>query len=812
MPAFRVCLHWRFTVSTEGYQSVVTVCAPVADEAPPDGAKGLTASEVADRRAAGLGNALPDREGRTIAEILRANVLTRFNAILGILALTVVIIGSPVDALFGIIVVLNAVIGIVQELAAKRALDRLRVKIAPTITVVRDGVDAVIPPAELVRGDVLRLRAGDQLPADGRVLDADGLETDESALTGEADPVAKQANDEVLAGSAVVAGSARVVLIRVGHDAWIQKLVMQARTYAPTHSELRNGVDRMLQVIGWTIAPLTALLLWSQLRGDRGTKDGLVSAIAGVVGLVPQGLVLMISLAMATAVRRLAANHVVVQELQAVEGLARIDVLCIDKTGTLTTGRTTLDALEPLETTLEDLRVALAALAKAEPSPTAAMLAIAPGVGEAPSWTATSHVAFSSARKWSATSFDGHGTWLIGAPEMLLAGSTGQPVDAITTRVSELAAQAKRVLLVARADGPVVDEESLPPDVHPAGLVVLTEEVRSDAAATLAYFAEQGVEVKVISGDNPTTVSAVAVHLGVRGGEKSADLRSSTVSIDELAESTTVFGRVSPEQKQEIVKALQRAGHVVAMTGDGVNDIPALKAADIGIAMDTATTATKAVAQLVLLDGRFDRLPGVVDEGRRVVANMERVSCLFVAKSVYAAIFALVIGVSGAVFPFLPRHLSLVSELTVGIPAFALSFRHADARTRPGYLGRVLRFAVPAGLVAASVTLTVYWLVRSRFMHGTLNEGRSASTLALGSVAFWLLYRLMRPLDRFNAALLGGLVAVAVIIVATPATRRFYALDLLPITDAFAAGVVTATSVAVLQTFLRGRQSRPSLV
>ena len=341
------------------------------------------------------------------------------------------------------------------------------------------------------------------------------------------------------------------------------------------------------------------------------------------------------------------------------------------------------------------------------------------------------------------------------------------------------------------------------------GLVVLAEEVRSDAAVTLAYFAQQGVEVKVISGDNPTTVSAVAAQLGIEGAEKSVDLRSTTASIDELAVSTTVFGRVSPEQKREIVKALQRAGHVVAMTGDGVNDIPALKASDIGIAMDTATAATKAVAQLVLLDGRFDRLPGVVDEGRRVVANMERVSSLFVSKSVYAAVFAFVIGISGAVFPFLPRHLSLVSELTVGIPAFVLSFRKADARTQPGYLGRVLRFAVPAGLVAAVVTLTTYWLVRSTIIDATLNEGRSASTLALGSVGLWLLYRLMRPLDLVEVALLGGLLSLAALVIAVPATRRFYALDLLPITDALAAGGVTLISVLLLQALLQIRHPQP---
>ncbi len=770
---------------------------------------GLTNAEVAERHASGRGNTLPGREGRTIAEILRANLLTRFNAIIAILALTILVVGSPIDALFGVILVINAAIGIVQELAAKRALDRLQVQIAPTITVVRNSVEVVVAAADIVQDDIIRLRAGDQLPADGRVIDADGLETDESALTGEADPVAKKIDDEVLAGSAVVAGSADVLITRVGNDAWIQQLVMQARTYSPTHSELRKGVDRMLRVIGWALVPLTALLLWSQLRAARSTKDGLVSAIAGVVGLVPQGLVLMISLAMATAVRRLAANHVVVQELQAVEGLARIDVLCIDKTGTLTTGRTSLDSLEPLGTTLDELRQALAAMAKAEPSPTAAMLTIAPAVGDPPPWISTSQVAFSSARKWSATSFDGHGTWFIGAPEMLLAGCSGPAVVAVSARVNELAAQAKRVLLVAHTDRALAGGDALPADVQPMGLVVLAEEVRSDAAATLAYFAHQGVEVKVISGDNPTTVSAVATQLGIEGADKFADLRSTTTSIEELATSTTVFGRVSPEQKQEIVKALQRAGHVVAMTGDGVNDIPALKAADIGIAMDTATAATKAVAQLVLLDGRFDRLPGVVDEGRRVVANMERVSSLFVSKSVYAAIFALIIGVSGAVFPFLPRHLSLVSELTVGIPAFVLSFRNADARTQPGYLGRVLRFAVPAGLMAATVTLVSYWLVRSTIIDGTLNQGRSASTLALGSVGLWLLYRLVRPLDRFEGVLLGGLIAMAAAIIAVPFSRRFYALDLLPITDALAAGGVTALGIVLVElTLRRGHRMR----
>jgi magnesium-transporting ATPase (P-type) len=757
----------------------------------------LTAVEVADRHAYGQVNTVPERTSRSYTGIVRANVLTRFNAIIAALATVVLVVGHPIDAVFAFVLVFNTAIGIVQEVRAKRTLDRLRVLIAPTIGVVRDGAPTEVLPGELVLDDVVLLAVGDQVPVDGRVLESSGLEVDESALTGEADPVPKQVGDEVLSGSAVVSGSAAVVAVRVGEQAWIHQLVAQAKQFVLTRSELRAGIDQILRVVNWIIFPLAALLLWSQLRGQDSLSEALVSAVAGVVGLVPQGLVLLVSLAMAVAIVRLARNHVVVQELYAVEGLARVDVLCVDKTGTLTTGRFSVEALEPFSGDGAELRAGLGALAAAEQSPTAAMRVLAAELGGGPGWQVGTRVAFSSARKWSGATFPDHGTWVVGAPEILLDAMAADVAVAPRQRIAVLTEASKRVLLVGCTSAPLDASGSLPDGLRPVGLVVLMEEVRSEAAETMAYFARQHVAVKVISGDNPRTVSAVAAGLGIDGAHQFVDMRGVTGPLDEILEQTTIFGRVLPEQKRELVEALQRAGHVVAMTGDGVNDIPALKKADIGIAVDTATPATKAVSQLVLLDGRFDRLPNVVAEGRRVIANMERVSALFVTKTVYAAIFAVVIGVSGAAFPFLPRHMSLVSELTIGIPAFVLSFRSSEMPSRAGYLRRVTLFALPAGVVVATATLAAYWLARSPFVDATLTESRTASTFALVSMAFWVLYHLMRPVDRLDTLVLAALVLLFAVVLVVPPARRFYALDfptfdeVLMITGLTWAGVVT---------------------
>ena len=774
-----------------------------------DALAGLDTAEVAERRSRGQVNVQPDRTSRSYADIVRANVLTRFNAIIAVLAAVVLVVGSPIDALFAMVLVFNTLIGIVQEIRAKRTLDQLRVLIAPTVTVRRDGTEQSIAAGDVVLDDVIRLQPGDQVPVDGVVLESTGLEVDESSLTGESDAVAKSVDDEVLSGSAVVAGRAWIRATRVGHDARIHQLVAQAKEFVLTRSELRAGIDRILTVVMWGLPPLAALLLWSQLRASKGVADGLVSAVAGVVGLVPQGLVLLTSLAMAVAIGRLARHHVVVQELYAVEGLARIDVLCVDKTGTLTTGKFTLDAIEPLDGSDEPtVTRALEALALSDESPNSTMQVLAEALAHtvkpagAHARTPTATVEFSSARKWSGASFSDLGTWLLGAPEILLEGAAPEAAQATRARIAELTATAKRVLLLVESATPLNGEE-LPSALTPCGIVILAEELRADAATTMAYFAEQHVEVKVISGDSAATVSAIATQLGVPGAEHAVDLRDHTAPFDDLVTTTTVFGRVLPEQKRELVDALQRAGHVVAMTGDGVNDIPALKRADIGIAMDTATSATKAVAQLVLLDGRFDHLPSVVAEGRRVIANMERVSSLFVTKTVYSAVFALTIGISGAVFPFLPRHMSLISEVTVGVPAFILSFRASDRPYESGYLRRVVQFAVPSGLVASIVALAAYWVSKAPYLDATLDQARTASTFALGTIALWVLSRLMRPLDRLEVALLAVLAAAFLAVFAVPWLRDLYALDLPPWRDAAVIVAVTIGSMFGLEVLLQ---------
>lgn len=747
---------------------------------------GLTAAEVAERRALGLVNAQPARGSRSLAGIIRSNVLTRFNAIIAVLAGVVLVVGHPIDAIFAVIMIVNAVIGVTQEVRAKRTIDRLQILIAPTVDVIRDGAVSEVRTGEIVRDDVLRLKPGDQVPVDGVVLQGDACELDESALTGESDAVPKVTGDEVRAGSFVVAGNAIVRATAVGSETWIHELVVQAKQFRLATSELRRGVDRILSVVGWGIAPIAALLLWSQLGDDEtSVSEGLVAAVAGVVGLVPQGLVLLVSLALAVAVIRLARLSVVVQDLHAVEGLARVDVICLDKTGTITTGAMTLDRIESLvELTGDAGRVgvagALAALAACEPNPTATLAAAATG-SPPPDWVLVERVPFSSARKWSAARFEPGGTWLVGAPEVLLAGCADAVAGAASERISKLAEDARRVLLLARTTEPLATDSRLPGSIEPVALVVVAEEVRRDAASTLRYFADQHVTVKIISGDNPRTVAAVAGRLGLAGADEFVDLRGVDLgdpSVADRISRSTVFGRVLPQQKRQLVEALQRQGHTVAMTGDGVNDIPALKKADIAIAQDTATPATKAISQLVLLDGRFDRLPAVVAEGRRVFANMERVSALFISKTVYSAVLAVVIGIWGATFPLLPRHVSLVSETTIGIPAFALSFRAAEAAYRPGYLRRVLRFALPAGLATSVVVLTGYAWVRSPAADVSLDEARTATTLMLLAAALWVLYLLMQPVDRYDAIVLAGMVGLVAIAVGTPFGRSFYALDL----------------------------------
>ena len=779
---------------------------------------GLSAAEVAERVREGRTNAYRVRTSRSAAAILRANVFTIFNAILATALVVVLAVGHWADALFGIVLILNTATGTIAEVRAKRALDRLAFLEAPTACAVRDGREVELDVADVVLDDVLRLRSGEQVPADAAVLTADGLEVDESILTGESDPVRPRAGDRVLSGTTVTAGTALVRTTAVGADAYANRLAREARRYSVVTSELQVGTNRVLRWISWVIVPVALLLLWSQMRGTAISAAGaptgqwrpaLVAAVAGVVGMVPQGLVLLTSVNFATASLTLARRRVLVQELPAVEVLARVDTLCLDKTGTLTTGRIALtdvladDGAGRLVDATAALREPLLALTGgANPNATARAVleglarrsAERPADGDAPpdagqiASRVQGAIAFSSRRKWSAAVLDEE-TWLMGAPEIVLTGADGGAE--LLVHVQRLSTGGVRVVALARAQQPCARDDDgearLPGTRRAAGLVVLSEQVRSDAAQTLDYFRTQGVDVKIISGDNPTTVAAVAAKAGVAspdgGAPVALDARSlpteaaDPAALDELAEAVEgaqVLGRVVPEQKRALVQALRSRGRTVAMTGDGVNDSLALKDADLGIAMGNGAPATKAVARMVLLSGEFSALPGVVAEGRRVMANTERIASLFLAKTIYASLIAVVVAVTAIGYPFLPRQLTIVSSLTIGIPAFVLALAPNSRRYRSGFLRRVLTLAVPAGVVAGIATLAArQWLALERAGQAQVTTG---ATLVLVVSGLALLTLTARPLLGWRLGLVVLMAGAALLGVLIPAVREFFVL------------------------------------
>lgn len=774
---------------------------------------GLDEAEVRARVARGDVNHISQPPTRTFAEILRANIFTRFNAILGVLLAVIIVVGPFQDGLFGVVLVANSAIGILQELRAKRTVERLSVLSAPMVRVVRCDVVAEVTPGEVVLDDVIELHAGDQVAVDGLVLDGD-LELDESLVSGEAEAVARSEGAEVLSGSFVAAGSGRYRATRVGRNSFASSLVEEGRKFTLVRSELREGINRILRFVTWVMLPTAALLVSSQLR-TTDLHDALRGSVAGVGSMVPEGLVLLTTVAYAVAVLRLGRRRVLVQELAAVEGLARVDVLCLDKTGTLTEGGVVVDDVVTLDER-HPIGEALGALAATDPSPNNSLLAIASAHPPPQGWVADERVAFSSARKWAATTFEGRGSYVLGAPEVLLTQSdSGDEHGASATaraRAEDLAGKGLRVLLLAHSDA-VAAGGDLPVGLAPVALVVLSERLRPHAAEILAFFGAQGVAIKVISGDSPSTVGAIAVQVGVVGGEDPVDARqlgSDAARLREVMSTHSVFGRVTPHQKVAMVAALQADGHVVAMTGDGVNDVLALKQADIGVAMGSGTDAARAVAQVVLLDDAFDVLPSVVAEGRRVIANVERVANLFVTKTFFAMVLSLAVVAAKLPFPFLPRQLTIVSTLAIGLPAFFLSLAKKAPRARPGFVRRVLRFAVPAGVVAALSSLAIYAIARDQSQSQA--QARTAATMVLFAVSLWIVVMLARPLNRWRQILVAVMAGSFVVDLAVPGLRRFYALDLPSPLVCIAAAAVAAGAAATLdigwQALLRVRRWR----
>jgi cation-transporting ATPase E len=750
------------------------------------GPRGLTDAEVAGRVADGLANGTGRIDSRPLRDIIRANVLTPFNALLGTLALLVLATGALGDALFGLLVVVNSGIGIVQEVRAKTTLDRLAILSDPRAQVVRNGAVAEIAVDDVVLDDLLDLRAGEQVPADCRVCQVEGLEVDESLITGESDAVSKQTGDTVLSGSFVVAGTGRAQVTAVGADSFANRLTDEARRFSLTQSELADGINRILKYVALALAIVGPILLISQLGTTPNWQAALRGTVAGLVGMVPEGLVLLTSVTFFAAALKLAHQRVLVRELPAVEGLARIDMLCLDKTGTLTEGRIVFTSIEPVNGTRSEIDAALSALA-ADMAGNATMVALREAFPTPPGWEKIAAVAFSSSRKWSASSFTGHGTWALGAPEMLLSGDSANDAanEAVKQRVLTLAGAGTRTLLLSRSDLDLVPDDGdgteppLPRDLTPESLVTFQEQIRAGAAETLRYFAAQGVALKIISGDNPATVGAIGRQVDLPGDGVAVDARFLPTDDSALAAAlgeTAIFGRVTPQQKRSIIGGFQSLGHVVAMTGDGVNDALALKDADIGVAMGSGTAATRAVAQLVLLDSEFAVLPSVVAEGRRVMANVERVANLFLTKNVMSMVLSLSVAVAGWPFPFLPRHLTLVSTVVIGVPGFFLAMGPSSQRFTPGFVLRVLKFAIPAGVIAAVAVFVVYGLARAA--HNSPSQAQTAATIVLFGVSLWVLVIQARPLRPWKVTLVAAMAGLGAVAFAMPVGRRFYDLRL----------------------------------
>jgi cation-transporting ATPase E len=650
----------------------------------------------------------------------------------------------------------------------------------------------------VVLDDIIELGPGDQIVVDGDVLEAVALEVDESLLTGEADAIAKGVGDPVMSGSFVVAGTGAYRATKVGREAYAARLAEEASKFTLVKSELRSGINKILQFITYLLVPTGLLIIYTQLfLTNVGWRESVLRMVGALVPMVPEGLVLMMSIAFAVGVVRLGRRQCLVQELPAIEGLARVDVVCADKTGTLTENGMRLSEVKVLDgASSEQVGEVLAALVADDTRPNASIAAIAEAYPHPPNWTATAVAPFKSATKWSGASFREHGNWVIGAPDVLL-----DPVSPVAEQAEEIGAQGLRVLLLGSATDSV-DAADAPGRVTPIALVVLEQRVRPDARETLDYFASQHVSVKVISGDNAVSVGAVAGSLGLHG--ETLDARELPTQAEALADTMaeyTTFGRVRPDQKRAMVHALQSRDHTVAMTGDGVNDVLALKDADIGVAMGSGSPASRAVAQIVLLDNKFATLPYVVGEGRRVIGNIERVSNLFLTKTVYSVLLALLVGLAGLIshwghtepllYPFQPIHVTIAAWFTIGIPAFVLSLAPNNERARTGFVRRVMTSALPSGAVVG-ITTFVSYLLAYPGRAGTDIEQTQASTAALITLligAVWVLAVVARPYQWWRIGLVASSAVGYLVIFAWPWAWEKFMLD---------PSDVTTTTIAVL--------------
>ena len=741
-------------------QDELTIPTSIPEDFEPTPKEGLSEKEAERRRQTGQDNKSSADQGKTVGRILAENLFTFFNLLNLALAACLIAVGSYRNMLFLGVVVSNALIGTVQELRARHTIRKLRLLNTPMAHAIREGKESTLKPEELVQGDLVILRAGDQVPADAIVMEGVGA-ANEAMLTGESDAVSKRVGDWLMSGSYLTEGRFVAQLERVGNDSYIHQLTRSAKEIKRPHSALMTDLNRLLRWVSAILVPLGLLLFAKQyFLLHAPLIDAVPASVAAMLGMIPEGLILLTSVAMAVGVVKLGRKNTLVQELYGIETLARVDVLCLDKTGTITTGNMTLTETIPLEADEAEMRRAASSLLGAFDIAGGTLKALGDAIipGEE---KPTAVLPFSSQRKKSAASFPGGVTYILGAPSFVL--DEEMYAGEIRRKTEEAAALGARVLALAEAKGEITGSDT-PPVSRVLGLFLLADELRPGAAETLEYFRAQGVSVKVISGDDPRTVSAIARRVNLPGWQDWVDATElqSPDKLKAACERCTVFGRVTPSQKKQLVEALKQAGHSVAMTGDGVNDIPALKAADCSIAMPGGSDAAKHTAQLTLLDADFASMPLVVGEGRRVINNITRAASLFLVKTLYSFALSILMLALPTAYPFQPIQLTLISSLTIGIPSFFLALEPNNERIRGSFLQTVLTRAVPG---AAAVTLCAVLSMMGVHLGWNIDTCSTLATLSAGTIGLMILAGVCYPFTRLRAAVITAMTAAFILAV-----------------------------------------------
>ena len=729
-------------------------------DADPD--QGLSLEQANERLRKGWANGVPPAASATEKEIILRNCVTFFNLVFIVLAVILVLAGSSVKNMtFLGVVICNTVIGVVQEIRAKRAVDALTLVAAQNIRAVRDGEIRNVRSDQLVRDDIVEFRTGDQICADG-IVRRGQLQVNESLISGEADGIFKNPGDTLRSGSFVIAGSARVQLTHVGEEGYAARLSAEAKANPEAaKSGMMRSLERLIRVVGIALIPVGGLLFWQEFKVlQLPFRDSVEGTVAALVGMIPEGLYLLTSIAMAASALKLSKERVLVQDMNCIETLAHVDVLCVDKTGTITEPKMEVEEVIPLtQDPAEVLEEILAAFYHGQEPENDTARAMADVFAKETGWECESRIPFTSNVKWSAAVFRDHGAYLVGAPEFILAERFAE----VEPYVIEWTGKGYRVLLVAAYDAEPEAEGLDRSLLRPLALVLLTNRVRPEAQETFAYFARQGVSVRVISGDNPATVSDVARRAGIPGAERYIDvaLLETEEELNRAAEEYVVFGRVTPDKKKRLIQAMKNAGHTVAMTGDGVNDILAMKESDCSIAMAGGAQAASQVAKMVLLNSDFGAMPGIVGEGRRVINNIRRAATLFLVKNIFSLGLAIITLFTGLPYPLIPIHLTMISCLTIGVPGFFLAMEPNYERVTGAFLPNVLRRALPGGLTNIVVVLAAQAFM---VVFGMAEEEISTICAAiLAFVGLLVLLETCKPFDKFRKIVWGAMAAALVL-------------------------------------------------